>query len=367
MENISFQLQTGHAVGVTCHALNQLLALQDGTAALLFCYLLANPQPLDTQQAALVLGVDGLEVTHAFTRLKEASLISTITPAFRETAPVFRPSVPNAAVQPAPQAVAPEVYTNFEPTHIKGLTVDDRPTYTSAEIAVALERHSDFNAVVKEAETRLGKVLSNSDLQTLYRIFDWRGLPAGVMNLLITHCIEEARERQGTVPKMSQIDKEAAIWEGKGIDNELRAEEYLTELADRRSNRYKIMSMLHIRGRAPSTTEEKYMGDWITAGHSLDLISLAYDKTVIRTGGMNWKYMAAILKNWEAKGLSTPEEVEGGEPLLPRMQKAKSAPSSQPARSRAGFTPEAAGVREKAAVDDISSFLKRVRTEEGVI
>jgi DnaD/phage-associated family protein len=355
--DMSFQLQTGQAVGVTCHALNQLLSLQDGTAALLFCYLLANPQPLDAQQASLVLGVDGLEVTRAFMRLKEALLLSTITPSFRDSAPVYRPTA--AAVAPSPPP-PPEL------SHTKGLAIDDRPTYTSGEIAHALENRNDFSAVVKETETRLGKILSNNDVQTLYRIYDWRGLPAGVLHLLITHCVEEARERGGNMPKLSQIDREAAVWEKKGIDNELRAEEYLVELAERRTNRFKIMSMLHIRGRAPSTTEEKYMNEWVTAGHSLDLISLAYDKTVIRTGGMNWKYMATILRNWEAKGLTTPEEVEGGEPLLPKYQDTKKTPSSQPTRSKTMYATETAGVREKAAVDDISSFLKRVRSEEGV-
>jgi len=356
--DMSFQLQTGQAVGVTCHALNQVLALQDGTAALLFCYLLANPQPLDAQQASLVLGVDGLEVTRAFMRLKEASLLST---AGRCPAGQYGGAVPEPP-RTKPEPVDEPSHT----THTKGLAVDDRPTYTSGEIAYALENQNDFSAVVKEAETRLGKVLSNNDLQTLYRIYDWRGLPAGVLNLLITHCVEEARERGGNMPKLNQIDREAAVWEKKGIDNELRAEKYLTELAERRTNRFKIMSMLHIRGRAPSATEDKYMNEWVTAGHSLDLISLAYDKTVIRTGGMNWKYMATILKNWETKGLTTPEEVESGEPLLPRYQGAKKTPSSQPARSKTAYAPETAGVREKAAVDDISSFLKRVRSGEGV-
>ncbi|MCL1819690.1 MAG: DnaD domain protein [Oscillospiraceae bacterium] len=352
----SFELQTGQAVGVTRHAINQMLALQDGAAALLYCYLLANPQPLDTNQAALILGMDGLEVTRAFTRLKEAALITTVSPLFKDSGRVT--PAPPQPIAPPPEIPAPQP---------KGLIVDDRPVYTSSEIADALERHSDFSAVVKEAESRLGKILSNNDLQTLYRIYDWRGLPAGVIHLLITHCVEEARERGASTPKLNQIDKEAAAWERSGIDNELRAEEYLAELAGRRSSRYKIMSMLQIRGRAPSVTEEKYMNEWITAGHSLDLISLAYDKTVIRTGGMNWKYMAAILKNWEAKGLTTPEEVEGGEPFLTNYQSGKKAPSSQPARSRTAFASEAnAGSREKAAVDDISSFLKRVRDEEGI-
>ncbi|MEF9971929.1 MAG: DnaD domain protein, partial [Oscillospiraceae bacterium] len=41
--------------------------------------------------------------------------------------------------------------------------------------------------------------------------------------------------------------------------------------------------------------------------------ALAYDKTVIKTGGMQWKYMNSILESWHAKNLHTAEEAEAGD------------------------------------------------------
>lgn len=343
---ISFELETGQAAGVTRHALNQLLAMQDGTAALLFCYLLANPQPFDIQQAALVIGADGQEVARAFARLKERALLSTVASPleFKPSAPVFK---------------SQERALEHKPASPRGLIDDERPAYTSAQITQALDKCGDFHAVVREAESRLGKMLSSSDLQTLYGIYDWRGLPAGVINLLLTHCAEEARERYGAgrPPTMKSIDKEAAVWEREGIDTEQRAEDYLVELAERRTHRYEIMSVLQIRGRAPSATEDRYLKEW--SAYSTDLISLAYDKTVIRTGNLNWKYMDAILKNWSAKNLTTAEEVENGDTVGVK----KPMPSAQPARARVQAE-AGAGEHEHAAVEDIRDFLKRLRTEE---
>ena len=351
--DIPFELETGQAVGVTRHELNRVLALQDGAAALLYCYLLATaPQPFDTQQAALVMGVNGQEAARAFALLKEKGLVSTITPPleFKPTAPVFKPigTVPPPTASP------------------RGLVSDERPVYTSAQIADAMEQRGDFLAVVREAESRMGKVLSPSDLQTLYGVYDWRGLPAGVINLLITHCVEEARERYGPgrPPTMKSIDKEAALWEREGIDTDSRADEYLAELADRRTRRYEIMSLLQIRGRAPSSTEDRYLREWTE--YSIDLISLAYDKTVIRTHGMNWNYMDKILKNWKAKNLTTPEDVESGDSLVPVKKVMSPVPSSQPVRSRQANTETGPGERERAAVNEMKDFLKSLRDEEGL-
>jgi DnaD/phage-associated family protein len=345
--DIPFELETGQAVGVTRHELNRILALQDGTAALLYCYLLSTaPQPFDIQQAALVMGVSGQEATRTFALLKEKGLISTVTPPleFKPTAPVFKAA---AANEPPPRT--------------RGLVNDERPTYTTAQIVGAMEHRGDFSAVVREAESRMGKMLSPSDLQTLYGIYDWRGLPAGVIYLLITHCVEEARERYGPgrPPTMKAIDKEAALWEREGVDTESRAEEYLSEIADRRTRRNEIMSLLQIRGRAPSPTEDRYLKEWTC--HSIDLIALAYDKTVIRTGNLSWKYMDTILKNWKAKNLTTPEDVESGDVIAAPK---KTAPSAQPAKARGAAVDTGAGAREHAAVEEMKDFLKRLRVEE---
>ena len=48
---------------------------------------------------------------------------------------------------------------------------------------------------VRELERRLGRVLSTADLKLLYTIYDYLALPAEVVLLLTTWCIEETERK----------------------------------------------------------------------------------------------------------------------------------------------------------------------------
>ena len=368
--------------------------MQDGAAALLFCYLLAHPEPLDFGQAEFTLGADEKELKRAFCLLRDAGLLLPLPapsipavdngqltidngqfaqdfgqseyelPDVTDAPAVYDvPLVPEAPELPdAPEPeIQPEPRAAAVVERPRGLDPGERPNYDSGQITDALRANASFKDVVREAESRLNKVLSPSDLQTLYGIYDWRGLPPGVISLLINHCVEEARERYGPgrPPTLKQIDKEAASWEREGVDTETRAEAHLADLAERRELRSEILATLQIRNRLPTATEERYIKDWIQSGHSIDLIMLAYDKTIIRTGNLSWKYMDTILKSWKEKRLTTAAEVEESD--APRER----APTTKPrAAERFSGRQPAAGQMERAAVDDMRDFLRRLREDQ---
>ncbi|GHU96553.1 hypothetical protein FACS1894208_11340 [Clostridia bacterium] len=340
--NIPFEIQNGQALGVTRHVLNQLLALQDGSVALLFCYLLAHPEPLDFEQAEFTLGLKERELKSAFLRMRDTGLVAPL-PAPAEVAPPPAPA-------PAPVIEVPQPIP--EPAEKS----PERPSYDSRRISAALKDDGAFRAVADDTENRLGRPLSPRDLQILYSIYEWRGLPAGVMSLLVTYCVE--KYGPGKPPSANQIDKEASAWQSEGIDTETLAEEYLAELAAKKSLRGEILSLLQIRGRTPSMTEERYIKDWVRREYSIDLITLAYDKTVIRTGGMSWKYMDTILKSWRDKGLTTTEEVDERDVKPTRASaQPKSAKIYTPA------APDGEGEHEKAAQADMLDFLRSLKQE----
>ena len=43
-------------------------------------------------------------------------------------------------------------------------------------------------------------------------------------------------------------------------------------------------------------------------GFADDAIRLAYERTVMQKGSLNWAYLNSILKNWHAAGLHTAEQ-----------------------------------------------------------
>lgn len=77
------------------------------------------------------------------------------------------------------------------------------------------------------------------------------------------------------------------------------------------------MELLQIRGRALTPPEEKYAQSWLDAGFEDGAISMAYERTCLNTGGLNWSYMNKILQRWAKAGLTTAEAIRQGETKLP--------------------------------------------------
>ena len=88
------------------------------------------------------------------------------------------------------------------------------PEYTAEDVAARAGTDAAFEAAVAEAEQALGRVLSSSDLRLLFGIYDYWGLPADVIMLLLHHCVEqyEARYGPGRRPTMRYVEKEAQFW-----------------------------------------------------------------------------------------------------------------------------------------------------------
>ena len=183
------------------------------------------------------------------------------------------------------------------------------PSYSPGEIAQGMLTNPAFRAVVDETERTLGKALSPSDLQRLYTIYHSRGLPPGVMLLLLHYSVgeQERRARRLTMPLM---DKEAAVWEREGLFDEEAAELYIQRKEAAREMSSRVFASLGIFGREPSATEKNYVAQWLSLGFSVEAVALAYDKTVVNTGKLAWGYCDKILRRWHEKGWHTPEQIE---------------------------------------------------------
>ena len=273
-------------MALSADQLDKLLAARDGGAALLFLALLRH-EGRSVKQAAQALGLSPADEARAARMLAETGLLTVARPAGGGSG--------------------------------GGLLVEEPPVYNAAEIARGVDKDARFRALVSEAERVLSKVLSSSDLQILYAIYDWRGFPPGVIALLLHHCVSETRARLGPdrLPTLRQIDREAAYWEKRGLLTEALAEEFIRQREAGRRITREYAIKLQITGRAPTATEAKYLEDWALMGFSPEVVYQAYDITVVKTGQLTWKYCHAILKSWHEQGLHTPDALEknrGGQP-----------------------------------------------------
>ena len=192
------------------------------------------------------------------------------------------------------------------------LPAEELPQYTSEDIIRRSETDSGFRAVLNEAQRKLGRVLSTSDIKTLFGIYDFLALPPDVIFMLLTYCIDsfKAKYGSGRLPSMRSIEKEAYSWANKEILTLEQAEEYIKNAAERRSKLGEVKSALGITGRQLTATEAKYVNSWLDMGFDCGTLAVAYDRTVTNTGALKWGYMNKIVTSWHEKGLHSIEDVE---------------------------------------------------------
>lgn len=275
-------LSPGGVVAMTAAAADRLIRSGSGDAALLYLHLLRRGGELDIAAARKALGWADERVRQAYQALAGCGLVRK-----------------DADLSPAPTPPEP----------------DSPPDYTAADIARELEGESSFPHLVREIERQLGKVLSTSDLKLLYTIYDYLALPAEVILLLTTWCVEEEERKYGPgrKPRMSQLKKEAFLWRRLGVDTIEAADAHIKHLSALRDRVGRLLPLLGISGRAPVEGERKYLEGWVEMGFDDGAISLAYERTVLKKGALNWAYMNSILRSWHQKGLHTAEQVEAGD------------------------------------------------------
>ena len=122
----------------------------------------------------------------------------------------------------------------------------------------------------------------------------------------------EARGQSSSV-SLRTIEKEAYAWAERGIDSVEEAAAFIQAQNVRNSRLYRLMSILQIRGRQLTAAEERYAQSWLDMGFDDDMITAAYERTCLNTGGLNWAYMNKILQRWHEQGLRSTEDIRNGD------------------------------------------------------
>ena len=188
-------LLPGNIISMDARAADRLTACGNGDAALLYLWLLRHGGQLDPAKARKGLKWDGQRLEDASAALVNLGLSDGKA---EEAAPI-----------PAPEGP---------------------PDYTAADITREIEdATSTFPGLVNEVQRRLGKVLSTADLKSLYTLYDYLALPAEVICLLVSWCVEEFERKYGAgqKPRMSQVLKEGFVWKRLGVDTAQAADAHL--------------------------------------------------------------------------------------------------------------------------------------------
>lgn len=278
MANERYIIPNEGGITIQASAADALIRAKSGDAALVYICMLRQKRSLTAKEAATVLGTaDTSRAQRALDTLKGLGLI-------------------NYGTEKAPE---PE---------------QTLPQYTYGDIKRELENGAVFPSLVDEVQRVLNRILSSEELVKLFGIYDSLGLPPEVVLQLVNYCMRLCRERygEGRQVYMRFIEKEAYAWERAEIFSIERAEEYIKHRESMRTSVGEYQRMLQISGRRMSPSERSYVENWVSMGFPVDAAELAYDKTVMKTGKLTWKYMDAILRGWHEKGLHTLDEIHGG-------------------------------------------------------
>ena len=263
-------------------AVRRLIEGRSGDAALLYLCL-ARRGSSDPDRLRAELGWSEAQFAAAENTLYSLGLIS---------APMHPAPAAPAAPTPAPQPEAA------------------MPDYSREDVMNKLESDASFAAVLQEVERKLGR-LSDPSVRKLLGLYDYLGLPADVIFLLVNYCMERKAEQfgAGRLPTMREIEKEGYDWARLELFSSSAADAHLQRERRRRDSFPAYLAVLNIRGRAPVPAEEKYLGAWSEWGFPPETVAIAYDKTMLKCHELKWPYCNGILKRWHEKGLHTPEQV----------------------------------------------------------
>ena len=191
------------------------------------------------------------------------------------------------------------------------------PTYTEQDVLRAVGSDNAFHSMYGEVQRRLGRTLTTEELKILLGFVRYLGLPEDVICVLVTYCIDRARQR-GSLrnPSLRTIEKEAYAWAEQGIDTIAAAAAFIHSQNVYFSRLGQLQKLLQIRGRSLTAAEEKYAQAWLDMGMEEELLKLAYEKTCLNTGGLSWAYMNKILLRWKEAGFTKAEDVRNGERKL---------------------------------------------------
>lgn len=202
------------------------------------------------------------------------------------------------------------------PSHI---APGERPSYSETDVLEAMDTDNSFRSLYGEVQRLLGRTLNTEELKILLGFVRYLGLSADVISVLICYCKDRARQK-GSLrnPSLRTIEKEAYAWAERGIETVEDASAFIQAQNVRNSRLSRLMGLLQIRGRNLTAAEERYAQSWLDMGFDEEVLTMAYERTCLNTGGLNWAYMNKILQRWNQQGLRTAEEVRGGDRKLPK-------------------------------------------------
>lgn len=172
-----------------------------------------------------------------------------------------------------------------------------------SEIAHELEHSQQLTDLFTLAERLFGRPLTHMEQRSLLWLQAYQGMPIEVILTLLGYC--KAIDKCS----MSYAESIAISWISADIMTLEQAEAEVRRLTQAHSFTGQIRRLFQMN-RRPTAKQQAYIDKWQSAGYSEPLLRYAYELTIEAIDKCNFKYIDAILTDWAAKGITTPEQAQ---------------------------------------------------------
>ena len=175
---------------------------------------------------------------------------------------------------------------------------------STKELIEAKEDNSLVAMMFKESEMLFKRPLRPIERRTILYIYEFYKLPVDVILMAIDFCLRHKKS-------LKQIISICEEMSDNDITSHEKAENHIKTLTEKFNIENQIKNCFGIYNRKLSTNEKKYINKWTTNYEfKINMIKIAFNICVDRTGKLSFQYIEKILQNWRKIGIRTPQEVE---------------------------------------------------------
>lgn len=245
----------------------------------------------DAAQCSAAVGLSPVDCLDAMQYWQGVGLVSA-EGASAEVPPVAAPSEVAAPVAAAPVAAVAAETVARRPFAVK-------PDFGS--VMQAQQQDGDFAALLTVAESRLGRCLSHSDMQTLLYLRDTAGMPTAVILMAIEYAVAHGHAN------MRYIEKTVLGWYDDGITSVQAAEAHLCAIGRREAAALAVQQLLGVERltAAECTMADTWLSEWQLPQ---EVLLMADEVCQKRKGKTVVRYIHAVLESWYRDGVRCAED-----------------------------------------------------------
>ncbi len=296
----------GTMFGVPCIVADNFLKLATGEQIKVLLYLLrCSGRSVSAEEISLAAGVSIQQAEDAVLFWQQANVLTTDMAVPQQSSIMTAPTESAPQEQPVQQTAAPAV--------IEHQPARQKQNLTPSEISEIIKGSSDIAELVKAAECTMGN-LNYTMQNSLIWMHNYLGLKKEVILTLLVYC--QSIEKTNS----AYIEKIAWSWSEKDINTLSIAQEEVERLTNSHNFVSKIMNAFEMK-RRPTTKQLEMIEQWRSEGFSVELIHLAYEKTIENIDKLNFDYLNKILLSWKESGYATVADVQNAETDFRRRRK----------------------------------------------